>query len=327
MTDRRDAETEWAYSYSGYERLGGEPRYLEAVVDVARDEYRRTGRVPQWCGVDLLRGWAFLLHRAGRFSSADVYGPEWDAVLQAVREHPAARPGDAPPERLPDIATLSLPTLFSVHPKMHGDDAFRDAKRARWFEPHVAPVNRLVDRIRTERGTDQVPYADPDSGGIAARVLLVMESPGRKALESEMLSADNDDETAKNLWTTLSAVGLARTSVLPWNVVPWYVGTPMKNASVVTAQAVEGQPYLLRLLNLLPELRVVVAIGKWAQLGVALAAQSLRDRGLTVIEAPHPSPVPARTSQGESLRQFALKLTEARDIIADGVAPTTGQET
>jgi hypothetical protein len=107
MSDPREAEAEWAYTYDGYKRLAGEPRYLEAVVDVARDEYRRTGRVPPWCGVDLLRGWAFTLHRIGHFSSHDVYDREWDAVLQAVRDHPAANPGDLPPT--PSHAAPSAP--------------------------------------------------------------------------------------------------------------------------------------------------------------------------------------------------------------------------
>lgn len=327
MSDSRQAEIEWAHTYSGYERLAGEPRRLEVLLAGAREEYRREGVVPEWCGVDLLRGWAFYLVRADRFAGGDTLGAEWDAVLRAVRDHPAARPDDAPPDRLPDLATLPLPTRHSLQPRMHGEGMFLAEKRTRWFEPHVAPVNRFVDRIRTERGTDHVPYVDPDSGGIAARVLLVMESPGRKALESGMLSADNNDATAENLWTALATIGLARTSVLPWNVVPWYVGTPKKNASVVIAQALKGQPYLLRLLDLLPDLRVVVAIGRWAQLGVELSAETLRDRGITVVEAPHPSPVPARTSHGESLRRFAVKLAEARDLAGDAAVPATRQET
>lgn len=102
MRDAREAEAEWAYTYDGYRRLAAEPRYLEAIVDVARDEYRRTGRVPGWCGVDLLRGWAFMLHRVGHFSSDEVYDAEWDAVLDAVRGHPAAHPDDLPPSRQSD---------------------------------------------------------------------------------------------------------------------------------------------------------------------------------------------------------------------------------
>ena len=46
-----------------------------------------------------------------------------------------------------------------------------------------------------------VPYVHPDSGGTQARVLVVLESPaGPAALGSGMLSADSNDETAKNIW-------------------------------------------------------------------------------------------------------------------------------
>ena len=126
MRDAREAEAEWAYAYDGYKRLAGEPRYLEAVVDVARNEYRRTGRVPSWCGVDLLRGWAFTLHRIGHFSSDDVYNSEWDAVLRAVRDHPAACPEDLPPSSLsgatppgPDDAAAARRPAF---PPLSSDD-------------------------------------------------------------------------------------------------------------------------------------------------------------------------------------------------------------
>ena len=46
-----------------------------------------------------------------------------------------------------------------------------------------------------------------------------------------MLSADNDDETAKNVWDAYQANGMPRTHGLHWNAVPWYVGDGKKNAT------------------------------------------------------------------------------------------------
>jgi hypothetical protein len=57
--------------------------------------------------------------------------------------------------------------------------------KARPWETHVAPINQLVDQIRLEIADERaqahasnappvfVPYVDPDSGGIRARVLFV----------------------------------------------------------------------------------------------------------------------------------------------------------
>ena len=51
-----------------------------------------------------------------------------------------------------------------------------------------------------------VPYVDPDSGGVTARVLLLLEAPaGAAAHGSRMLSADNDDGTAADVWRAYAA--------------------------------------------------------------------------------------------------------------------------
>ncbi len=62
------ADVEWAHEYDGYTRLASTPEQLEKLLRRARNSYRTHGRVPSWCGVDLLRGWAFLLVRADRHS-------------------------------------------------------------------------------------------------------------------------------------------------------------------------------------------------------------------------------------------------------------------
>lgn len=90
-------EIKWALAYNAYDRLAADPRDLERLLSSARDEFHTSGRVPEWCGVDLLRGWAFYLVRADRFAGGGTLGEEWQAVLSSVREHPAARRRDLPP--------------------------------------------------------------------------------------------------------------------------------------------------------------------------------------------------------------------------------------
>ncbi len=204
------------------------------------------------------------------------------------------------------------------------------AKKARLREPHVAPINEFVDRIKSElraelvaAGPDglspppvNVPYVDPDSGGVAAKVLFVLESPaGPAALGSGMLSADNDDPTAKNVWTAYESSGMPRTFGLHWNAVPWYVGDGKKNAGITKAQEERGRRYLVDLLALAPSIRVVVALGKPAQRSVAGVADQLAERGIELIEAPHPSPIPAASTRGKSLVEVNAAFAKALKLV------------
>lgn len=89
MGRERDALAEWALGYPAYDRLASGLEELAALLEPARREYRATGVVPAWCGVDLLRGWAFLLHRLAELGGGAA-GPEWDAVLATLARHPEA---------------------------------------------------------------------------------------------------------------------------------------------------------------------------------------------------------------------------------------------
>lgn len=97
------AQVEWAHKYDAYARLAGSPQALATLLEPAWHEYHQTGRVPEWCGVDLLRGWAFYITRADRHGGG--YGleeggsmvPEWTAVLERIASHEAAKARDIPP--------------------------------------------------------------------------------------------------------------------------------------------------------------------------------------------------------------------------------------
>lgn len=293
-SDRADhSEVEWAHQYDGYRRLASTPKRLSKLIRPARNSFRAHGRVPDWCGVDFLQGWAFYLVRADRHSGGGTPDDEWSAVLEALRRHPDAEPHERPPALRPSVGSTAahhLPTTFSDRPKMHRNPEFLSQKQERLWEPHVAPINSFVERIRAERGM-YVPYVDPDSGGVLARVLFVLESPAKPASHgSGMLSADNDDGTAANIWAAYRESGLPRTHGLHWNAVPWYVGDGFKEKNVSSAQVESGHAYLLDLLKLAPAVRVVVAMGKPAQHSLLRIQTDLSGQGVILLHSIHPSP-------------------------------------
>jgi len=50
-------------------------------------------------------------------------------------------------------------------------------------DPHIAPLTEYVRRLRKQRGGgESVPWIDPDDGGVHARVLLLLEAPGARAM-------------------------------------------------------------------------------------------------------------------------------------------------
>ena len=118
--------------------------------------------------------------------------------------------------------------------------------------------------------------------------MCLLEAPGPKATPpqgSGFVSADNDDQTAKNMWTLLREAEIDRGSeYVAWNVVPWYLGDGARIREARTADLSEAREATETLLSLPPDLGAIVLLGKkaslaWRRLGFADA-----------LEAPHPSP-------------------------------------
>jgi hypothetical protein len=95
--DLQGLQIRWAHRYNAYGRLAREPHELEMILQPALDQYRRNHTVPEWCGIDLLRGWAFYLVRADRFAGGGTLGREFQDVLATVSRHPEKESGDLPP--------------------------------------------------------------------------------------------------------------------------------------------------------------------------------------------------------------------------------------
>ena len=204
------------------------------------------------------------------------------------------------------------PGPFTTEPRRHRETEFLEAKQARWFDPHVAPVNALVQEISRTVGGD-VPYVDPDCGGVNARVLLLLEAPaGAAAHGSRMLSADNDDGTAANVWRAYQHSELPREWGMHWNAVPWYIGVRGKIAAAKAHDVEEGREWLLRLVDLLPGLSVVLCLGNAARDAVRPERERLEALGLTLLSAPHPSQRVYNFTKGAARDKVHTAFVEAK---------------
>ena len=132
--------------------------------------------------------------------------------------------------------------------------------------PHVKPLSDYLASLRAILGEQyHIPNFDPCDGGIQARVLLLLEAPGPKAVESGFVSSNNPDPTARNLWHLVHNAEIDRTDTLIWNIVPWYVGSGKQIRPVNNSDVKQALPYLKDLLALLPRLQMVVLVGRKAQ--------------------------------------------------------------
>ncbi|WP_116416876.1 uracil-DNA glycosylase [Subtercola boreus] len=170
------------------------------------------------------------------------------------------------------------------------------SKLARLEERHVAALNGLVRQLRTTGGSPRVvPWADPDSGGVDARVLVLFESPANLTVSagaSAFSSEDNENATSRSFAAARIEAGMTRRDYLRWNVVPW----PLFDAAGVRRppnadDLDEAQPALAAVIELMPGLSSIVTFGATA-LTAVMRYYTLHDHPVIVpvLAAPHPSP-------------------------------------
>jgi uracil-DNA glycosylase len=177
-------------------------------------------------------------------------------------------------------------------PKVFKDRVAIEDRRAHIYDENVRVLNQYVEALKEAKGADfDVPFFDPADGGVNARILLVLETPGRRAAgrqdASELVSIDNDDDTAANMSAFEQKANLTRDWLVHWNIIPWYVQT---GKPILKAQREEGAEELEKVITLMPRLQVIVLLGNTADIAYS---RHFKDRPLPKIEvlkSYHPSP-------------------------------------
>ena len=194
------------------------------------------------------------------------------------------------------------------------DPAFRADQHARLHESHIAPITDFIDSLRTKERW--LPYVAPLHGGVNSRMLSVLRDPGKGTLEvsgSGMLCVENDDQSAESMHGLMESADLYPSDFTPWNAYPWFI-----DRAPTPEEIADASPALVGLLELLPELEVVLLQGKEAQSAwrVALEAQpAIRRRRLITLETYHPSSQALRsTSQLERERRVQHRVKMWRDV-------------
>ena len=176
---------------------------------------------------------------------------------------------------------------------------------------HVRPLTRYARDLAARMGSP-VPLADPLDGGVSARLLILLETPGPKMLTTGFVSRDNPTGTAANLFRFLEQAGIARAETVIWNIVPWLIqvpGTPNRNPT--RAQVAQGLLHLPDFLDLLPGLELAVTAGRKAEAARGL----LEARNIPCLAMPHPSPTYVCTSP-DVARRISACLTAAAERLA-----------
>lgn len=138
-----------------------------------------------------------------------------------------------------------------------------DPRDARLNDDHVRPLMDIVRSIRA-RGLC-VPNVDPDDGGIHARVLILLETPGPRAVGTFYISRSNPDPSARNIGKALDFAGFTRPDVLLWNVVPYCVSTIGGNQNVTAGQIRQAAPDTQAFIDAMLSFAVVIFCGRQAQ--------------------------------------------------------------
>ena len=197
-----------------------------------------------------------------------------------------------------------------------GDPDEQRRRRERLRESHIAPLTDYVEHLRKTLGDNkEIPYFDPYDGGINAKLLFLLEAPGPKAISSGFISRDNPDPTARSMTHIFSECGIPRQETISWNIVPWYVGGEGRIRPVNKKEIKAGIQALKSLQPLLPNIRVVVLMGRKAQSAKSEVENIFQTKVLT---CPHPSPRvfrvwPAKREEIKSVFLQAFDISLRRD--------------
>jgi uracil-DNA glycosylase len=102
-------------------------------------------------------------------------------------------------------------------------------------------------------------------GGIQARLLTVLTSPGTATRAAPrgtgFLCIEDPDPAAANIKNLLEHAGVRPVDMVPWNACPWFT----REQKPTTAELEAGVDPWLRLMALVPALRVIMLLGGAAE--------------------------------------------------------------
>jgi uracil-DNA glycosylase len=197
-------------------------------------------------------------------------------------------------------------------PKSLKHKAEQLARKRLLNQEHITPLTCFVDEVAQKHPDKDIPYFDPLDGGIRAQCLFVLEAPGPKAVESGFVSRNNNDESAKNFFEINVEAGIPRKKTITWNIVPWYIGTGKKLRKANIDDINQGLPYLHSIIDLLPDLKIVVLVGGNAR----RVKKELKSRyaGIKIFECYHPSPLVINTNP-RNRQKIIQALKPVSDIV------------
>lgn len=170
------------------------------------------------------------------------------------------------------------------------NEAFRQEQYEQHMAAHIAPINQFVAALQDPVQRLWLPEVAPMHGGTDAMVISVLRDPGPKTQQgtgSGFLCVENDDPTAERQLELFRRHGISPRSVLPWNAYPWYI-----NRAPNAAEREAGAAVLLKLVELVPDCRVVLlqgneAVDVWRRV-LKLSPRLERDRAIEVVASIHP---------------------------------------
>ena len=172
------------------------------------------------------------------------------------------------------------------------DSTTRELRAAALALPHMVALKHYVECLRAELRSDLIPNPDlpdfdPCDGGVHARCLFLLESPGRQARSTGFVSMNNPDPTAANWLSILREATVPRDVTALWNAVPWYVGDTQRLGRITAAHVKRASNLIPGLIHNFPQLQAVVFVGRNSARLMPAVSEARPD--LKLLRCPHPS--------------------------------------
>ncbi|MBU4420976.1 MAG: uracil-DNA glycosylase [Proteobacteria bacterium] len=149
-------------------------------------------------------------------------------------------------------------------------------------------LQSFVSRMRLELGLEkQIPDFDNRYGNSNAKILFLLEAPGKMAVKSGLITLENNDQTARNFKGQIEKSGVRTSDLLLWNIVPWYLGNGVRIDPAGVSDVKIAFKYLDELLNILTSLKFIVLVGAAARLAHVHLSYTTE---VPVLSCHHPSP-------------------------------------